>query len=195
MRWKTVKSLWNELWLNAAQILQSRWGAVRGNMALCLSGWRLGKSLRGPHAPAVFLPPILQSLAPKKARCDKKKNKKKNTRGRKIERKLCSWSTKLFSFAHIFSLFPNVLEVLFKENAAGMRMGGGGVDVLPGILSLGCRVLESEVYLESAEARLPTPPTALPFHSCTHAHAAHLRTLAIGSQCTVYRPTEVNTSK
>ncbi len=139
-----------------------------------------------------------QSFSPwhqKKHDVTKNKTKQKNTRGRKIERKLCSWSTKLFSFAHIFSLFPNVLEVLFKENAAGMRMGGGGVDVLPGILSLGCRVLESEVYLESAEARLPTPPTALPFHSCTHAHAAHPRTLAIGSQCTVCRPTEVNTSK
>lgn len=162
---------------------------MRGNMSPCLSGWRLGKSPRGPRAPAAFLPPILQSLAPKKARCDKK------TRGRKkkIEGKWCSWSTKLFFFAHIFSLFLSVLEVLFKENTAGRRRGG--LMFFLGVLSLGCRVLESEVYLESAEARLPTPPTALAFHSCTHAHAAHPRTHAIGSQRTVYRPTGVNTSK
>lgn len=54
-----------------------------------------------------------------------KKHDVTKTRGRKkkIEGKRCSWSTKLFSFAHIFSLFLSVLEVLFKENTAGRRRG------------------------------------------------------------------------
>lgn len=118
---------------------------------------------------------------------------KKKEEGRKIERKWCSWSTKLFSL-HTFSL---CFLVFWRSFSKRMQLGGGwgGMDVLPGVLSLDCRVLESEVYLESAEARLPTPPNALPFHSCTHTHAAHPWTHAIESQRTVCRPTGVNTSK
>ncbi|KAK9963271.1 hypothetical protein ABG768_006470 [Culter alburnus] len=161
---------------------------MRGNMSPCLSGWRLGKNPRGPRAPAAFLPPILQSLAPKKARCDKNKRKEEKNR-----RETVLLEYKTFFFCTHFLFVSQCFGGAFQREYSWEEEGG--LMFFLGVFSLGCRVLESEVYLESAEARLPTPPTALAFHSCTHAHAAHLRTHAIGSQRTVYRPTGVNTSK
>lgn len=161
---------------------------MRGNMSPCLSGWRLGK-VPGGH---VHLQRSChQSFSPwHQIKHDVTKNKRKEEKNRR-ETVLLEYKTFFFCthFLFVSQCFGGAFQREYSwEEERGLMF-------FPGVLSLGCRVLESEVYLESAEARLPTPPTALAFHSCTHAHAAHPQTHAIGSQRTVYRPTGVNTSK
>ncbi len=151
---------------------------------------------KSPGAPCTCSVPATNPsvLGTKKSTMWQKNKTKKNTRKKNVKDTVLL-EYKTFLFCTYFLFVSQCFGGAFQRECSWDEDGGRGCDVLPGILSLGCRVLESEVYLENAEARLPTPPTALPFHSCTHAHAAHPRTLAIGSQCTVCRPTEVNTSK